>query len=224
MMWSWHWLTPLGHIAVVWPLTLGTAAMLAARRTEPGTVRAAATWLAAMAAASLLVAASKIAFYGWGIGIREWNLTCFSGHTVLALAFWPVFLALLVPPQWSRMRGIAVVAGVIVGLMVGISRLRLGAHPPSEVLAGVALGAISAALSLRGLRDHCLGVAQLGAAGVLVAVLCVWSGIRPSKLPTERWLAEWGAQLSERQKPFRRNEWIRSEVQRDGAASRRRQK
>jgi len=38
-----------------------------------------------------IVSASKLAFMGWGIGIRELDFTGFSGHSALFAAFWPIF-------------------------------------------------------------------------------------------------------------------------------------
>ena len=42
-----------------------------------------------------IVCASKLAFMGWGLGIRELDYTGFSGHSALSAAFWPIFLWLL---------------------------------------------------------------------------------------------------------------------------------
>jgi len=42
-----------------------------------------------------IVSASKLAFMGWGIGIRELDFTGFSGHSALFAVFWPIFLWLL---------------------------------------------------------------------------------------------------------------------------------
>ncbi len=39
-----------------------------------------------------IVCASKLAFMGWGLGIRELDYTGFSGHSALSAAFWPIFL------------------------------------------------------------------------------------------------------------------------------------
>ncbi len=42
-----------------------------------------------------IVCASKLAFMGWGLGIRKLDYTGFSGHSALSAAFWPIFLWLL---------------------------------------------------------------------------------------------------------------------------------
>ncbi len=208
MTWDWNWLTPLGHIAVVWPLMIATAALLIARPGGRASLRGVSIWLASMAVASLLVAASKVAFYGWGTGIREWNLTCFSGHSVLAMGFWPVALAVLVPSRFRQGRRVAWVVGVLVGLLVGISRVKLNAHPTSEVVAGLTVGLLVAAVSLKALGDACVSAKQAAVAAALIAVLSVSNGTHLPNLPTERWLASWGAALSGNDKPVRRDAWI----------------
>jgi hypothetical protein len=53
-----------------------------------------------------IVSASKLAFMGWGIGIRELDFTGFSGHTALSTAFWPIFLWLLCARGSVALRGL----------------------------------------------------------------------------------------------------------------------
>ena len=52
-------------------------------------------WALLFGITGAIVCASKLAFMGWGIGIRELDFTGFSGHTALSTAFWPIFLWLL---------------------------------------------------------------------------------------------------------------------------------
>lgn len=64
-----------------------------------------------------------------------------SGHA--ALAFDSVAFALLVPPPWRRR---AVWAGLAAGALVGVMRMAMGAHFPSDVVAaGIIVCAIAAA-------------------------------------------------------------------------------
>ncbi|MFC3816425.1 phosphatase PAP2 family protein [Lysobacter sp. GCM10012299] len=207
MSWDWNWLTPLGHIAVVWPLMVAIAALLVARPNGSANLRGVSIWLGSMAVASLLVGASKIAFYGWGTGIRAWNLTCFSGHSVLAMGFWPVLVALLVPLRFARGRRVAWLAGSLIGSLVGISRVQLDTHPTSEIMAGLALG-----LAVATLPWNALDKAYLNARKVLIAVsltvsIGVWVGSILPNFPTERWLANWGTSLSGNDKPVHRDTW-----------------
>ncbi len=212
MSWDWNWLTPLGHVAVVWPLTIATAALLISRHDEGGSLRGASTWLVSMAIASALVAASKVAFYGWGTGVRAWNLTCFSGHSVLAMGFWPVALALLVPRRQARLRLVAWMVGILIGVLVGLSRLELGAHPLSEVIAGLALGLLVALLSIRALAEARLSTKKAALAAALTVMISVTSEIRLPNLPTEHWLASLGASIAGNEKPVQRHSWPKHEA------------
>lgn len=49
-------------------------------------------WALLFGITGAIVCASKLAFMGWGIGIRELDFTGFSGHTALSSAFWPILI------------------------------------------------------------------------------------------------------------------------------------
>jgi membrane-associated phospholipid phosphatase len=63
-----------------------------------------------------------------------------SGHSVHIVTY-ALVVAVLLPPAWPRRWRVAVVGtGAVAVLAVGWSRVALGAHYPSDVLAGWALG------------------------------------------------------------------------------------
>jgi membrane-associated phospholipid phosphatase len=205
MTWDWRLLVAPGSALFVLPLAAAIGLLLLR---QAGTRGAVLRWWCALVLAATAVAASKIAFYGWGTGIRAWNLTCFSGHTVLALGFWPVALALLVPPRRRAWRRGAAALGWGFGLLIGYSRLPLGAHPVSEVLAGVALGGATALYGLHVLRGRWLpprSTALLAALGLL-ALLWLSQRTMPT-LPSERWFAAIGTTLSGRDAPVDHRTW-----------------
>lgn len=172
--------------------------------------RAVGVWVLCLASASTLVAVSKIGFYGWGTGIRAWNLTCFSGHAVLAMGFWPVLGCILVPPKWPRWRLVVVVAGLILGVLVAVSRVIVRAHPPSEALAGLLLGA-----AVVGRGWHAVRAVHLPLRGdvlllLLVVVLMWWGDSHLNRaLSTEKWFRQVATALSGRDKPYTRSKWLR---------------
>ena len=64
-----------------------------------------------------------------------------SGHAVASTVFYGMCCALVLAHARSRLhRGLALAGAVFMVLLVGASRVVLGAHYPSDVLAGMALG------------------------------------------------------------------------------------
>ncbi len=206
MLTEWHALTPFGEAIRIWPVALLAGGLLAWR----GHARAAVVWLSALLFACLLVMASKIAFYGWGVGVRAWNLTCFSGHVVQALGLWPVLLAMAVPVRWPTWRTFAFSLGVLLAGLVGISRFASRAHPPSEVIAGALLGIGVALVGLRALHGANLPPRRSLIVFALAALLFLVDGDRfLPKLPSERWFQQIAVALSGHEKPVSRRAWLR---------------
>ncbi|WP_305805400.1 phosphatase PAP2 family protein [Stenotrophomonas sp. YIM B06876] len=206
MKWDWQWLIAPGSALWIFPMSLALGLALLATR-QPW--RPVLHWWLALAVASAITAASKIAFYAWGTGIRAWDLTCFSGHTVLALSGWPVAAALLAPPTRPRLRVALTVSGIAFALLIGFSRVELRAHPWSEVIAGALLGGAVAAYALRTLRNHHLPISV--SITLLIAALAT-SQLVPSHnysklLRTEDWFAQIGKTFSGSDKPVNRQQW-----------------
>lgn len=63
-----------------------------------------------------------------------------SGHSTSSMVFYLTMA--LVLSQGSRWRHVAVAAGVLMALMVGLSRVMLGVHWPSDVIGGWSFGAL----------------------------------------------------------------------------------
>jgi membrane-associated phospholipid phosphatase len=202
---TWRWLTPFGDALLIVPLVVAAAILLAwhdrkARLPALG-------WVAMMVLACGLVAASKVAFYGWGTGVRAWDMTCFSGHAVLAFSCWPVLLGLLNTPKALVRRRIMATVGAAFALLVGYSRVRTGAHPLSEVIAGAVLGSLLAIASLRLLAGCTLA---LGKKAIFIPIACVavlWAMQQQIRLPSEHVMARIGAHLADRDQPVSRVAW-----------------
>jgi undecaprenyl-diphosphatase len=84
-----------------------------------------------------------------------------SGHATVAVGFYGMLTLILAYRLRGKARWVLAIAGVIVVLLIGFSRLYLGVHYPTDVLAGylsallwlVCVGVVYALwLSIRGLR------------------------------------------------------------------------
>lgn len=99
-------------------------------------------WLWALAIAGTAVLVSKLAFLGWGIGWAAIDFTGISGHSMVSASVYPV-LGYAVGNRYSR-RAATLTAwtGAALAVLIGVSRLVLGAHSVSEVILGLGVGAL----------------------------------------------------------------------------------
>lgn len=202
---NWPLITHLGDAALVLPLIAVAAMSLALQGVSQR--RAARTWGVVVLTSLMLVAASKIAFYGWGTGIRPWNLTCFSGHAVSAWLVWPALLMLLAPTRHRALRMGLLSVGIVIAIVVGWSRVPLGAHPASEVIAGTLLGAAGAGLIVRALWRQALDARGLVLIVALLLALALVSQTGLARPHTEGWFQAIGTALSGADEPVDRRSW-----------------
>jgi membrane-associated phospholipid phosphatase len=141
----WHLLTRLGEAQILLPAALLAAVTLLRR---PGARSLAVWWMTLLCAAVVVTTASKVAFIGWGIGWPELNFTGISGHAMFAAAVYPLLLVSLASHAPPPGRRLAVAAGSAMALLVGVSRVAVGAHSTSEVLAGLLMGGTVSAVAL----------------------------------------------------------------------------
>jgi hypothetical protein len=159
-------------------------------------------WLALLGGGLILVAISKLAFVGWGIGSCEFDFTGISGHAMRATAIMPVLLYLSVSTASRKVRAVAFCAGLLFGILIGISRLMLQVHSVSEVTSGCLLGA---AISLTFVR-MLVGVPRPVRVPPALALSLLLLAPAPmsAAAPTEQWLEQIAIALSGRGAPFRR--------------------
>lgn len=143
-----RFLTELGGVAVLLPVSMLAAALLLFRRSW----RDAALLLAVTLSGRLVVALLK----DWTARVRPdaenhlvavQSLSFPSGHAANSTMVW-LCLALLLP-RTARGRAWAVWAAVWLALAVGVSRVMLGVHWPSDVIGGWAFGLFWTLLLLR---------------------------------------------------------------------------
>jgi hypothetical protein len=197
----WFSITRLGGAGLTLPLALTIALWLVLGYTW----RLALGWLAIIGGAAAVVMLTKIAFLGWGVGVREWDFTGVSGHAMLSTAVYPVAFFPALRPESAGVRPLGVVCGLAAGLVVGLSRVVLVAHSPSEAVAGCAIGALAAALFIWWAWDARPG--KLSAVAVAVSLLMLTVALHDVRVPTQHWITHIALHLSGRDRPFIRARW-----------------
>lgn len=200
----WYLITRFGEVQNLLPAALWVCLMLVrAEATRPLAYR----WLLGLALASLLGMASKLAFIGWGLGVKRWNFTGFSGHAMYSAAIYPLLMAMLaarLAPRWQR---VAFVLGFGLAVVVAVSRVMVQAHSVSEVMLGLLLGS---AVSLLAMTQTGLphGTWRLYVP-VLLAVWMVMAPLEAPPLPTHRMVTRLALLLSGHTKPYTRLDLLR---------------
>lgn len=145
----WFFVTRFGEAQILLPMTLAMSLVLA-RRGAP--TRLVLGWLVWIAVVAGVTTVSKLAFIGWGVGNARLDFTGVSGHAMFAAAIYPVLFRLLpgnATRQAALWRAFALAAGVMLALLIAVSRVMVDAHSWSEVIAGHVLGLSASALTLR---------------------------------------------------------------------------
>ena len=198
---TWLLITHLGSASIMLPMFVMLTAELWLGGQKPGLV---AWWLAMMAGVALVLA-SKIAFIGWGWGSASLNFTGISGHTLLASSILPMWMGRLLAGPDKRFSLPGVMLGLAIGALVGWSRLVLGAHSPSEVIAGWLLGLGISLVACKVMGEHypARGWARLPAGMFL---LLVFSPALSGYLPTHQWEVDLALALSGHTRPHVRQD------------------
>ena len=215
----WHGVTRAGEVGILLPAALLAAWLLMLRRDHE---RTAGIWLASLGVAVLITLASKFALLGWGLGWAALNFSSVSGHAMMAAAVYPVLFAVLIPAPSVVGRWCTAGAGIALALLVGVSRIVVGAHSWSEVIAGLAVGGVVAAVVLCG-NGFALAIAReqtrVSLTRTLAAPLAIglWLTMMPAFGPSfdsHSVITEWSLRLSGRSAPYTRGEMLREWRQR----------
>ncbi len=208
----WQLLTRLGEAQILLPAASVTAFALWRRAEARPLV---VWWLSLLSIAVLITTASKVAFIGWGIGSPELDFTGVSGHTMFGAAVYPLLLASLAAnlPPWGRTIGLC--AGIALALLIGVSRVVLGAHSVSEVVAGLFVGGLASAMVFGKLN---IPAGLVGPA--MPVVIALWLGFMPAHAPsskTHSMVTRLALVLSGHKTPHTRIEMFRKQASRDHA-------
>jgi uncharacterized membrane protein YgaE (UPF0421/DUF939 family) len=142
---------------------------------------------------------------GWGIGVQSVEFAGFSGHAMRAAAVFPVagFLAFRSSPPAAR--HLATALGVLLAVLISISRVYVRAHSVSEVVTGCLLGLAVAALFIwYAGNEHHMALSRVLVA-LCLPILLVAPRVEP--IPTETWIAQAALYLSGRDHPYTRAIW-----------------
>ena len=162
-------------------------------------------WLPTLALAVVVTLASKLLFFGWGIGSAWLDFTGVSGHAVLAASILPVFFQGLLLGAARRARVAGVVLGISLAAAVGVSRVALSAHSWSEVIAAWLLGGAVSALTLQAMRPGSGRAHWPVRAAPLLLLLALAPG-GGTYLPTHAWEVDLSLWLSGRARPYTREQ------------------
>jgi membrane-associated phospholipid phosphatase len=199
----WLVITHLGAASIMLPLLV----IITGELWLDGRKTAVLTWMLAMVTGVAIVLASKVAFIGWGWGSASLNFTGISGHTMLASSIFPVWMGWLLAGPTRRFCPAGVIVGLVVGAVVGWSRLILDAHSPSEVIAGWLVGVGVSLVAYKVMRDPLpsRGWTQLGGMLLLFSFSPSLSGY----LPTHSWEVKVALSLSGHSRPYTRRDLCR---------------
>jgi membrane-associated phospholipid phosphatase len=212
----WSHLSALGGLNVTALLALAIAAWLVGAHCW----RLALAWCLLFGGAMAVAAASQMAFIGWGVGIESLDFTGFSGHATRAGAVFPVAFFLLFERRGRRrverplagraerrregwLRA-AVLGGSLLAVAVAVARVEVGAHSPSEAVAGCLLGLAAAALFVartRAARDFSPRPLLLG----LLAATFLLPRADPAN--SHQWLSAAALKLSGSDRVYLRETW-----------------
>ena len=140
----------VGSPRIIWPLTILLATILWLRRPRRPAYLLALTMAAAGILESLikLLARRPRSALPWAY-VHEHSYSFPSGHATLAIALYGILTWItfrILHPAWQR--AAAVLADLVFIPAIGLSRIYLGAHYPTDVIAGYLTGAATLALIL----------------------------------------------------------------------------
>ena len=196
---GWQMLTRLGEALILLPICLVNLWALARL---PSTRTLAWHWGLGLWLAVWVAVFSKVAFIGWGIGLSSLNFTGVSGHSMVAAAIYPLSFGIFLSSFGASKQKWAITTGFCLAIMIGVSRIAVGAHTVFEVLIGLLLGMLVSLIVL-----HTGTFAQVVVRAPVALAALVWLLISPLHTPqfqTHQWITSLSLTLSGNQIPYTR--------------------
>lgn len=199
---DWTDITTYGDVTI----TSLAAAAIAAWLFIEDEKRLAFWWSVLFAGGMGVVVATKMAFIGWGIGIRTIDFTGFSGHAMRAAAVLPVLLYLILQRTRFMVRAGGVALGFGCAVMIGVSRVLLHTHSVSEVVAGLLLGA-AISMTFIHIAHSSLSKHVFKPLRIALSLLALLPAPYVHPAPTQQWLTELTLYFSGHDHPYPRADW-----------------
>ena len=127
-------------------------------------------------------------------------------HAMVAAAVYPLLLGSLACRAPARGRAAAIGVGCAIALLVGLSRVALGAHSASEVVVGICVGGAASAIALDGRR-----LVRAVVHPAVPAAVALWLALTPGLAPasqTHSAVTRLSLMLSGRETPYTRSDMI----------------
>jgi len=198
----WWDLSLIGSVAVTGPIGIAIAVWLLLGKSW----RLSLAWCLLFCGGMALVVATKVAFYGWGIGVEAVDFAGFSGHSMRAAAVYPVTFYLIYRSSGRRAGYLAAAAGVLLAVLISISRVMVHAHSVSEAVTGALLGFAVAGLFIWYVSTE----GHLAVSRILVAMCMPILLVTPQHgdaIHAEGWISQLAMLLSGHDRPFSRLQW-----------------
>ncbi len=199
---SWSEITRFGDVTITSFAAVAIAAWLLAENER----RFAFWWSLLFTVGMSIVVATKMAFIGWGIGIRAIDFTGFSGHAMRSTAVMPVLFYLVLEKAPKPLRAFGALCGLLFGVVVAVSRLAVHAHSLSEVVAGWMLGA-SVSIGFIWVASATLRKHVFTPLRVALSLLALLPAPYVHPAPTQQWLTAITLYVSGHDEPHPRAGW-----------------
>ncbi|GAB3541205.1 phosphatase PAP2 family protein [Noviherbaspirillum agri] len=199
---TWSGISHFGDITITAFAALAIAGWLVVE----GEKRLALWWSLLFTGGLGIVVVTKMAFIGWGIGIRTLDFTGFSGHAMRAMAVMPVLFYLILERASRPARIAGTLVGFLFGALVGVSRVAVHAHSVSEAVTGVALGAVVSICFLR-IASNTLRKQVFNPLRIALCTLALLQAPYVHPAPTQQWLTSFTLLFTSREEPYPRSGW-----------------
>lgn len=188
------------------PLLIPAGLCLIAWMWIGGAKRMAATWVLFYSMGLAIVAASKMAYIGWGLEIAAIDFQGFSGHAMRSASVAPIFLYLVLHDDRRSVRIAGILAGLLFGALMAYAVCVYDTHSASESVAGFLLGAATSLGFIRASAPFAKPVLDRSRAALVSfgGITLISATLGMGYDPTYRWLEHAALYLSGNDKPYSR--------------------